>query len=159
MPGFTAYAGLRVIGKPKPGETVVVASASGPVGSLVGQLAKIDGARAVGIAGGSAKCGYVKDELRFDAAIDHRDSDFAVFLASDDASYITGTELFVDGGIAQVSGTAARSTFRHMPICRRRLSCHNSFDNKLHVQKVRDQHVFLDVPDSSALASALLLFL
>src|SRR5262249_32100292 len=51
MPGFTAYAGLRVIGKPKSGETVVVAAASGPVGSLVGQLAKIDGARAVGVAG------------------------------------------------------------------------------------------------------------
>src|SRR5262252_3872305 len=66
MPGFTAYGGLRVIGKPKPGETVVVAAASGPVGSLVGQLAKIGGARAVGIAGEPAKCAYVKDELRFD---------------------------------------------------------------------------------------------
>jgi len=82
MPGFTAYAGLRVIGKPKPGETVVVAAASGPVGSLVGQLAKIAGARAVGIAGGPEKCAYVKDELRFDAAIDHRDSDFAAKLAA-----------------------------------------------------------------------------
>ena len=77
MPGFTAYVGLRVIGKPKPGETVVVAAASGPVGSLVGQLAKIAGARAVGIAGGPEKCAYVKDELRFDAAIDHRDSRFS----------------------------------------------------------------------------------
>src|SRR6059036_2204376 len=82
MPGFTAYGGLRVIGKPKPGETVVVAAASGPVGSLVGQLAKIAGARAVGIAGGSEKCAYVKDELRFDAAIDHRDSDFAAKLTA-----------------------------------------------------------------------------
>src|SRR5262249_619763 len=82
MPGFTAYAGLRVIGKPKPGETVVVAAASGPVGSLVGQLAKIADARAVGIAGGPEKCAYVKDELRFDAAIDHRDSDFAAKLAA-----------------------------------------------------------------------------
>jgi len=52
MPGFNAYGGLRVIGKPQPGETVVVAAASGPVGSLVGQLAKLAGARAVGIAGG-----------------------------------------------------------------------------------------------------------
>jgi NADPH-dependent curcumin reductase CurA len=52
MPGFTAYSGLRAIGKPQPGETVVVAAASGPVGSLVGQLAKLAGARAVGIAGG-----------------------------------------------------------------------------------------------------------
>jgi NADPH-dependent curcumin reductase len=82
MPGFTAYGGLRVIGKPAPGETVVVAAASGPVGSLVGQLAKIGGARAVGIAGGPEKCAYVKDELRFDAAIDHRDSDFAAKLAA-----------------------------------------------------------------------------
>src|SRR5499427_910251 len=82
MPGFTAYGGMRVIGKPKPGETVVVAAASGPVGSLVGQLAKIAGARAVGIAGGPEKCAYVKDELRFDAAIDHRDSDFAAKLAA-----------------------------------------------------------------------------
>jgi NADPH-dependent curcumin reductase CurA len=82
MPGFTAYGGLRMIGKPKPGETVVVAAASGPVGSLVGQLAKIGGARAVGIAGGPEKCAYVKDELRFDAAIDHRDADFASKLAA-----------------------------------------------------------------------------
>jgi len=72
---------LRVIGKPKPGETVVVAAASGPVGSLVGQLARIASARAVGIAGGPEKCAYVKDELRFDAAIDHRDSDFVAKLA------------------------------------------------------------------------------
>jgi NADPH-dependent curcumin reductase len=82
MPGFTAYGGLRVIGKPKPGETVVVAAASGPVGSLVGQLAKIAGARAVGIAGGPEKCAYVKDEIRFDAAIDHRDPNFAAKLAA-----------------------------------------------------------------------------
>jgi NADPH-dependent curcumin reductase CurA len=82
MPGFTAYGGLRVIGKPKPGETVVVAAASGPVGSLVGQLAKIAGARAVGIAGGPGKCGYVRDELRFDAAVDHRAADFPAKLAA-----------------------------------------------------------------------------
>ena len=82
MPGFTAYGGLRVIGKPKPGETVVVAAASGPVGSLVGQLARIDGARAVGIAGGPEKCAYVKNELRFDAAIDHRVDDFPSQLAA-----------------------------------------------------------------------------
>ena len=70
MPGFTAYSGLHLIGKPSPGETVVVAAASGPVGSLVGQLAKIAGARAVGIAGGPDKCRYVKDELDFDAALE-----------------------------------------------------------------------------------------
>jgi len=82
MPGFTAYGGLRVIGKPAPGETVVVAAASGPVGSLVGQLAKLAGARAVGIAGGLEKCAYVKDELGFDAAVDHGAPDFAAKLAA-----------------------------------------------------------------------------
>jgi NADPH-dependent curcumin reductase len=81
MPGFTAYAGLTQIGKPKPGETVVVAAASGPVGSLVGQLAKVMGARAVGLAGGADKCRYVKEELGFDAVIDHRAPDFAAQLA------------------------------------------------------------------------------
>ena len=81
MPGFTAYAGLLTIGRPKPGETVVVAAASGPVGSAVGQIARIKGARAIGIAGGAAKCAFVRDELGFDAAIDHRASDFARQLA------------------------------------------------------------------------------
>jgi NADPH-dependent curcumin reductase CurA len=80
MPGFTAYGGLRVIGKPAPEETVVVAAASGPVGSLVGQLAKLAGARAVGVAGGPEKCAYVKDELGFDAAVDHRAPDFVARL-------------------------------------------------------------------------------
>src|ERR1700730_17569355 len=82
MPGFTAYGGLRVIGKPVPGETVVVAAASGPVGSLVGQLAKLAGARAAGIAGGPEKCAYVKDELGFDAAVDHKGADFTAKLAA-----------------------------------------------------------------------------
>jgi NADPH-dependent curcumin reductase CurA len=82
MPGFTAYSGLHVIGKPQTGETVVVAAASGPVGSLVGQLAKMAGARAVGIAGGPRKCAYVKDELGFDAAIDHHKSGLAAELAA-----------------------------------------------------------------------------
>jgi len=82
MPGFTAYAGLNLIGKPKPGETVVVAAASGPVGALVGQLAKMAGARAVGVAGGAEKCRYVVEDLRFDVALDHRASDFPAKLAA-----------------------------------------------------------------------------
>ena len=82
MPGFTAYAGLMVIGKPKPGETVVVSSASGPVGSVVGQLAKIVGCRAVGVAGGPDKCRYLREELGFDAAVDYRAPDFAEQLAA-----------------------------------------------------------------------------
>ena len=69
MPGFTAYAGVRLIGTPRPRDTVVVAAASGPVGSLVGQLAQRTGARAVGIAGSAQKCAFVQDDLRFDAAV------------------------------------------------------------------------------------------
>ena len=72
MPGITAWFGLFDIGAPKPGETVVVSAASGAVGSVVGQLAKIHGCRAVGIAGGKAKCDYVVRELGFDACVDHR---------------------------------------------------------------------------------------
>jgi NADPH-dependent curcumin reductase CurA len=73
MPGVTAWYGLFDIGKPKPGETVVVAAASGAVGSVVGQLAKIHGCRAIGIAGGKDKCDYVTGELGFDACLDHHD--------------------------------------------------------------------------------------
>ncbi len=77
MPGVTAWVGLVTIIDPKPGETVVVSAASGAVGSMVGQLAKARGARAVGIAGGAEKCAYVVNELGFDACIDHRaHSDF-----------------------------------------------------------------------------------
>src|SRR5205823_11524900 len=72
MPGMTAYFGLRELGQPKAGETVVVSAASGAVGSVVGQLAKLWGCRAVGIAGGREKCAYVKDELGFDACIDYK---------------------------------------------------------------------------------------
>lgn len=73
MPGVTAWYGLYDIGKPKEGETVVVAAASGAVGSVVGQLAKLRGCRAVGIAGGKEKCEWVVRELGFDACLDHRD--------------------------------------------------------------------------------------
>ena len=72
MPGMTAYFGLKEIGQPKAGETVVVSAASGAVGSVVGQLAKSWGARAVGIAGGAEKCEYVKGELGFDACVDYK---------------------------------------------------------------------------------------
>jgi NADPH-dependent curcumin reductase CurA len=72
MPGMTAYFGLKEIGQPKAGETVVVSAASGAVGSVVGQLAKSWGCRAVGIAGGAEKCGYVTRELGFDACVDYK---------------------------------------------------------------------------------------
>lgn len=82
MPGFTAYVGLADIGQPKAGETVVVAAATGAVGSVVGQLANIKGARVVGIAGGEDKCRYLVEELGFDAAIDRRGPGFAARLAA-----------------------------------------------------------------------------
>ena len=72
MPGFTAYMGLLDIGQPKPGETLVVAAATGAVGSLVGQIAKLKDCRVVGIAGGLEKCRYAEEELGFDACLDHR---------------------------------------------------------------------------------------
>ena len=82
MPGFTAYMGLLDIGQPKPDETVVVAAASGAVGSVVGQIAKLKGCRVVGVAGGAEKCRYVVDELGFDACIDHHGANFPQRLAA-----------------------------------------------------------------------------
>jgi len=76
MPGRTAYFGLTEVGKPKVGETLVVAAASGAVGSAVGQIAKILGLRSVGIAGGSEKCRYVKEELQFDDCLDYKSGNF-----------------------------------------------------------------------------------
>ena len=82
MPGFTAYMGLLDIGNPQPGETVVVAAATGPVGSMVGQIAKLKGCRAIGIAGGEEKCRYALEQFGFDACIDHRADDFEAQLAA-----------------------------------------------------------------------------
>src|ERR1700722_18854614 len=116
MPGFTAYAGLNLIGKPKAGETVVVAAASGPVGSLVGQLAKMADARAVGVAGGSNKCRFIVDELRFDAAVDHRAPDFAEKLA---AACPKGIDVYfenVGGGVWQAVLPLLNS-FARVPVC------------------------------------------
>lgn len=76
MPGVTAWYGLLKIGEPRPGETVVVSAASGAVGSVVGQIAKLKGCRAVGIAGGASKCGYVVNELGFDACVDYKSQAF-----------------------------------------------------------------------------------
>jgi len=116
MPGFTAWAGLLLLGRPQPGETVVVAAATGPVGSAVGQIARLKGARAVGIAGGPDKCRALLGELGFDAAVDHRAPDFRDRLA--DA---------VPGGIdvyfENVGGEVLRAVERHLnlyariPVC------------------------------------------
>ena len=77
MTGFTAYMGLLDIGNPQPGETVVVAAATGAVGSVVGQIAKLKGCKVVGIAGGAEKCRYAKETLGFDHCVDHRQDDLA----------------------------------------------------------------------------------
>ena len=82
MTGLTAWVGIRDIGKPQPGETVVVSAAAGAVGSIAGQLAKADGARVVGIAGGPEKCALLTEQLGFDAAVDHRAADWAAQLAA-----------------------------------------------------------------------------
>ena len=82
MPGFTAYVGLLDIGQPKPGETVVVAAATGAVGAIVGQIAKLKGARVVGIASGADKCRHAVEELGFDACLDRRETGLAERLAA-----------------------------------------------------------------------------
>ena len=116
VPGFTAYAGLNLIGKPKPGETVVVAAASGPVGSLVGQLAKLAGARAVGIAGGAKKCHSVLEDFCFDAAVDHRASDFAEKL---EAACPNGIDVYFEnvGGAVWQAVLPLLNTFARVPVC------------------------------------------
>ncbi|CAM2941826.1 NADP-dependent oxidoreductase [Vibrio neptunius] len=82
MPGFTAYMGLLDIGQPKAGETLVVAAATGAVGSMVGQIGKLKGCRVIGVAGGEEKCRYAVEQLGFDECIDHKAEDFAQQLAT-----------------------------------------------------------------------------
>jgi hypothetical protein len=116
MPGFTAYVGLRNIGKPKPGETVVVAAASGPVGAAVGQIASIGGARAVGIAGGKEKCTFIRDELGFDAVIDHRAPDLAAQLAK---ACPKGIDVYFEnvGGHVWDAVFPLLNNFARIPVC------------------------------------------
>ena len=102
MPGMTAYTGLLEIGKPQAGETVVVSAASGAVGAVVGQIARIKGARAVGIAGGAEKCKYVKDELGFDECVDHRDPALAEKLKD---ACPKGIDVYFENVSAARSGT------------------------------------------------------
>jgi hypothetical protein len=116
MPGFTAYHGLLNIGQPKPGETVVVASATGAVGSVVGQIAKLKGARAIGIAGGREKCRYAVEELGFDACIDHHASDFAEQLA---ASTPNGIDVYFEnvGGAVFDAVLPRLNNGARVPVC------------------------------------------
>jgi NADPH-dependent curcumin reductase CurA len=116
MPGMTAYTGLLDIGQPKAGETVVVAAASGAVGSAVGQIAMVKGARAVGIAGGKDKCDYVKNELGFADCIDHRDPDFAAKLK---AACPNGIDVYFEnvGGAVFEAVFPLFNAFARMPVC------------------------------------------
>ncbi|WP_442582255.1 NADP-dependent oxidoreductase [Mesorhizobium sp. ASY16-5R] len=116
MPGFTAYAGLLTIGRPKPGETVVVAAASGAVGSAVGQIARIKGARAVGIAGGADKCRFVRDELGFAAVVDHRAPDFSDQLK---AACPDGVDVYFEnvGGPVWDAVFPLLNDFARIPVC------------------------------------------
>ena len=116
MPGMTAYTGLLTIGQPKAGETVVVAAASGAVGAIVGQIAKIKGARAVGIAGGADKCRYVKEELGFDAVIDRRDPSMPEQLA---AACPKGIDVYFEnvGGEVWDAVFPLLNTFARVPVC------------------------------------------
>ncbi len=116
MPGYTAYAGLLKIGEPKPGETVVVAAASGPVGATVGQIAKIKGCRVVGIAGGADKCAHVVNNLGFDACIDHKADDFAEQL---NAACPDGIDVYFEnvGGKVLYAVLPLLNAFARMPVC------------------------------------------
>jgi len=116
MPGMTAYVGLLEIGHPKSGETVVVAAASGAVGSVVGQVAKIKECHAVGIAGGPDKCRFVVDELGFDACVDHRTPDFANRLES---ACSKGIDVYFEnvGGAVQETVWPLLNDFARIPVC------------------------------------------
>jgi NADPH-dependent curcumin reductase len=116
MPGMTAYTGLLDIGKPQAGETVVVAAASGAVGSAVGQIAKIKGARAVGIAGGKDKCEFVRQELGFDDCLDHRDPDLAARLKE---ACPKGIDVYFEnvGGAVFDAVFPLLNNFARVPVC------------------------------------------
>lgn len=116
MPGFTAYAGLLQIGRPRAGETVAVAAATGPVGSAVGQIARLRGARAVGIAGGPDKCRALVEEFGFDAAVDHRADDFEARLA---AAVPDGVDVYFENVGGRVTEAVLRrlNRFARIPVC------------------------------------------
>jgi NADPH-dependent curcumin reductase len=126
MPGITAYFGLKEIGQPKAGETVVVSAASGAVGSVVGQLAKIWGARAVGIAGGREKCAYVTDELGFDACIDYKAGNLVAALKE---ACPNGVEVYFDNVGGEILDTvlARMNLFGRVVVCGT-ISDYNSSD-------------------------------
>ena len=116
MPGMTAYCGLLEIGKPKPGETLVVAAASGPVGGTVGQIGKIMDCRVVGLAGSDEKCAFVKDELGFDECLNHRLGDLESALA---AACPDGIDVYFEnvGGPVWNAVYPLLNPFARIPVC------------------------------------------
>ncbi|WP_293697177.1 NADP-dependent oxidoreductase [uncultured Agrococcus sp.] len=115
MPGFTAYAGLLALGRPEPGETLAVAAATGPVGSAVGQIAKLKGCRTIGIAGGADKVAHLRD-LGFDVALDHRADDLGSRLR--DATP-DGIDIYFEnvGGAVFDAVLPRLNTFARVPVC------------------------------------------
>jgi NADPH-dependent curcumin reductase len=116
MPGLTAYVGLLEIGEPQPGQTVVVGAATGGVGSIVGQLAKIKGCRAVGVAGGAEKCDYAVRTLGFDACVDHRDANMREALA---AACPQGIDVYFEnvGGSTLAAVVPLLNIGARVPVC------------------------------------------
>ncbi len=116
MPGTTAYSGMKDIGQPKRGETVVISAASGAVGSVAGQLAKRAGARVIGIAGGAEKCLYVQEGLGFDGCIDHRSVDPGAALAE---ACPDGIDVYFEnvGGALQEAVFAQLRDFARVVMC------------------------------------------
>ncbi len=116
MPGLTAWAGLTEIGRPQPGETLVVAAASGPVGATVGQVGRILGCRVVGVAGGPEKCAHVVNTLGFDACIDHRADGFADALQ---AAVPDGIDIYFEnvGGAVLDAVLPLLNTSARIPVC------------------------------------------
>ncbi len=116
MPGTTAYSGMKDIGQPKSGETVVISAASGAVGSVAGQLAKRAGARVVGVAGGAEKCLYVQEGLGFDACIDHRAVDIRQALAE---ACPSGIDVYFEnvGGALQAAAFDLLRDFARVVMC------------------------------------------
>jgi NADPH-dependent curcumin reductase CurA len=116
MPGMTAYVGLLDIGQPKAGETVVVSAASGAVGSIVGQLAKIKGCRAVGVAGSPEKCRYVVEELGFDACVNYKAADLNGAMRE---ACPKGIDVYFEnvGGAVLEAVLRLLNTFARIPLC------------------------------------------
>ena len=116
MPGLTAYIGLLDIGQPKAGETVVVAAATGPVGSAVGQIAKLKGCRVIGIAGGEDKCRMAVEQFGFDACVSHHDDELPRLLAE---ACPDGIDVYFEntGGAAFEAALPLFNDFARMPLC------------------------------------------